>query len=68
MIDINILQILSGCQTPELSIPWRTVILEMWRGDIYIHAVIIYRKICITLHMLYNMLLKCNKVDMIQVS
>ena len=34
-IDINILQILSGCQTP-LSIPWRTVILEKWRGDIYI--------------------------------
>ena len=35
-IDINILQILSGYQTPEVSIPWRTVILEKWRGDIYI--------------------------------
>ena len=35
-IDIIFLQILSGCQTPELSIPWRTLILEKWRDDIYI--------------------------------
>ena len=41
-IDINILQILLGCQTPEVSIPWRTVILEKWRGDIYIYSYNIY--------------------------
>ena len=61
-IDIHILQILSGCQTPELSIPLRTVILEKWRDD---------RKTCQTLiiqtsyalQFAYNKIDICNKVD-----